>query len=179
MNCRKVNNLLSAYIDGELTGADQLQVRLHLRTCGCCSEEHESLEETKQILARLSARTPNPELEDRILQRLAEEANRPIPKFDPRGWWGLLGEPDRAALRSGAVFAVVALAALIYTFQPMRTSEPQQAQMAEAYRPAHRMEMQPPIPLRHMLEVHNVGGAAQPANTGVIPVSDVMHGGLP
>ena len=179
MNCRKVNSLLSAYIDGELTGAEQLHVRRHLRSCGCCSDEHESLEQTKQILARLATRNPNPALEDRILQRIAEEASRPVPKFDVRGWWGLLGEPDRAALRSGAVFAVVALAALLFTLQPMRSSEPQQSQMAGIHRLAPRLEAQPPIPLRDMLELHDVGGAAQPASTGVIPVSNVVDGGSP
>jgi anti-sigma factor RsiW len=178
VNCRKVNSLLSAYIDGEVTGSEQIHIRRHLRECNGCCEEHESLQQTKQILSRLSTRNPGPVLEERILQRIAEEAERPVPKFDFRGWWGLLPEPDRAALRSGAVFALFALAALLYFRLPVSISD--QAPLVAQNNPSHTpTDVLRPMPLKNMLEIHNVGGAAQPVSAGVMPVSNVSNGSAP
>jgi anti-sigma factor RsiW len=179
VNCRKANSLLSAYIDGELTGTEQLQVRQHLRVCNCCVEEHESLQQTKQILARLSARAPKPALEERILQRIADEAKRPVPRLDFRGRWGLLAEPDRAALRSFAVLGVVALAAMLYLRLPAGVGTPNPSQIAVQNHTILQPEFQPPIPVRNMWAIHNVGGAAQPVSTGVMPVSDSSQSGAP
>ena len=36
MNCGRVSNQLSAYIDRELTGAEMLSVRGHLGDCDSC-----------------------------------------------------------------------------------------------------------------------------------------------
>ena len=179
MNCRKVNSLLSAYIDGEVTGVEQLHIRRHLRECNGCCEEHESLQQTKEIMARLATRNPGPILEERILQRIAEEAERPVPKFDFRGWWGLLPEPDRAALRSGAVFAIFALTALLYLRLPVTVLETTQPLVANSSPSVQREDPLRPVPLRDMLEIHNVGGAAQPVSAGVMPVSNVSNGSAP
>ena len=179
MNCRKVNSLLSAFIDGELTGNEQLQVRQHLRICAACAEEHDSLQQTKQILARLSTRDPDPILEDRILERIAQEAGRSVPKLDVKGWWLLLAEPDRAALRSGAVFAIFALAALLYLRLPSAVSVSNQPLIATRPASTPAPEFPAPMPLRDMLEIHNVGGASQPTSTGVVPVSNMSDGADP
>jgi len=176
LNCRKANSLLSAYIDSELTGAEQPQVRGHLRSCDGCAEEYESLRRPKQLLARLSTRDPAAELEGRILHRLAVEANRPAARFNVRGWWSLLGEPDRAALRSGAVFAAVALVALIYVLQPLRGPANQPAMTASSYAQPPRIapvQIEPMpsmanVPLRDMVEIHHVNDSSQPMGGGVM-----------
>ena len=36
MNCRCAQNLLSAYVDGELAGVEMLRLREHLGVCPAC-----------------------------------------------------------------------------------------------------------------------------------------------
>ena len=47
MHCGRVSNLLSAYIDRELAGAEMLPIRHHLDVCPGCAAEHESLRRVK------------------------------------------------------------------------------------------------------------------------------------
>jgi anti-sigma factor RsiW len=58
MNCGRVSNQLSAYLDRELTGAEMLQIRGHLSACDSCRTEYEALSRMKMMLGRL--RTPEP-----------------------------------------------------------------------------------------------------------------------
>jgi anti-sigma factor RsiW len=58
MHCGRVSNLLSAYIDRELAGAEMLPIRRHLDACPGCAAEHESLRRVKALLAS----APPPEL---------------------------------------------------------------------------------------------------------------------
>jgi anti-sigma factor RsiW len=58
MNCGRVSNLLSAFADRELTGADMLQIRRHLNDCADCQAEYEALCRMKMMLGRLRAPTP-------------------------------------------------------------------------------------------------------------------------
>jgi hypothetical protein len=55
MLCSRVKNLLSAYCDHELTGAEMLQIRRHLDACNSCREEHAALRQVKQLLGALPA----------------------------------------------------------------------------------------------------------------------------
>src|SRR5258706_13132934 len=104
VNCRKTASLLSAYMDGELPGVEQLQIREHLKQCSSCNEEYESLLYTKRVLARLSLAAPRNFLEDRILDRLSEEAGRNAVRFAVRGWWAPLAQEQRGKiLRSGPI----------------------------------------------------------------------------
>lgn len=58
MNCRRVSSLVSAYIDGELTGIEMLEIRRHLDDCRACMLQYESLRHTKQLLSRLTYAAP-------------------------------------------------------------------------------------------------------------------------
>ena len=120
MNCRKVNSLLSAYIDSELTGTEQLQIRDHLRRCESCSAEYESLLYTKQMISRAALKVPRPSLEEEILQRIAVEDRRSPSPLRVRGWWSLMDEPARAQARTVALFAVFCALAMVYVLQPFR-----------------------------------------------------------
>jgi anti-sigma factor RsiW len=68
VNCRKVCSLLSAYIDGELTGAETLRIREHLSKCSTCRDEHESLLSTKLMISSLRVAEPDPGFEERLLE---------------------------------------------------------------------------------------------------------------
>ncbi|MCE5323992.1 zf-HC2 domain-containing protein [bacterium] len=70
MNCRRVVSLMSAYVDGELTGAEMLEIRRHLGDCTDCTEEYESIRLVKQMLFRLDAVKPRQDLAASILTTL-------------------------------------------------------------------------------------------------------------
>ncbi|HYG60179.1 MAG TPA: anti-sigma factor, partial [Symbiobacteriaceae bacterium] len=53
MNCDGVRNLLSAYLDGELSAGELLRVEEHLRRCHCCADEVDSLRQTIALVASL------------------------------------------------------------------------------------------------------------------------------
>jgi len=63
-------NLISAYVDGELTGVEMLEIRRHLSDCMECSEEYESLRMTKLAVSRLRTVAPRPEFAAELLQKL-------------------------------------------------------------------------------------------------------------
>ncbi|MDW8107058.1 MAG: anti-sigma factor [Armatimonadota bacterium] len=95
MNCRYVQSRLSAYLDFELSGVEQQQIRNHLEQCVECSRELESLRITKMLLRQLSVVAPSGGAE-RVLQRLQLEtapAPRRLFAFSWRGtrWWQFAG----------------------------------------------------------------------------------------
>jgi hypothetical protein len=53
MNCDGVRDLLSAYLDGELSPGELLRVEQHLRRCHCCADEVDSLRQTIALVASL------------------------------------------------------------------------------------------------------------------------------
>lgn len=72
MNCRRVTNSISAYVDGELTGAEMLEIRRHLSDCRECSEEYELVRTMKFAVARLRTVAPPGHLAASIVARLDE-----------------------------------------------------------------------------------------------------------
>ena len=50
MTCKETQDLLSAYLDRQLTPADLSDVRLHLETCAACRAEEHSLLQLKEAL---------------------------------------------------------------------------------------------------------------------------------
>ena len=73
MNCRKVNQLLSAYMDGELRGVEQRQVFEHLARCSDCEQEYESFLQMKRMLGCMRTQHPTPDLQARIAYALTWE----------------------------------------------------------------------------------------------------------
>lgn len=76
MNCRKVNQLLSAYMDGELCGVDQRQVFEHLARCPECDQEYQSFLQMKRMLGCMRTQQPSPDLQARISYALTWEENQ-------------------------------------------------------------------------------------------------------
>jgi hypothetical protein len=82
VTCAQSKSMLSAYLDGAITGKQMQALDRHLRECSACENEYESLRRTQFVLARLGpARVP----EDLSLKlRLAishEAARRRTPRF--------------------------------------------------------------------------------------------------
>lgn len=53
MNCRRIQSMLSAYLDGELTGEEMIAVRHHVAGCEFCSDEYHSLQVVKRLLGSM------------------------------------------------------------------------------------------------------------------------------
>ena len=111
MNCRKIYQALSAYMDGELPGVDALVVRQHLASCPECRAEYEGLRHTKQLLSRLRMKEPRPDLPQDIVRRLETE-NRRATKVSVDAIWEQFAErlrsisPVSRSLAFGASLAV-------------------------------------------------------------------------
>lgn len=73
MNCQRVQQLVSPYLDHRLTGAEMLEMQRHLEHCGSCAAEYQAALEIKVLLRSLSSREPVGSLEARIAQRLDQE----------------------------------------------------------------------------------------------------------
>jgi anti-sigma factor RsiW len=69
MNCGRVCNQLSAYIDRELTGAEMMLVRQHLGDCEACQSEYDALCRMKMLLGRLATPAPQPDFVAATLRR--------------------------------------------------------------------------------------------------------------
>jgi len=71
-------NSISAYVDGELTGAEMLEIRRHLSDCRECSEEYELTRTMKFAVARLRTVTPPEYLAASIVARLDQVS---VPRY--------------------------------------------------------------------------------------------------
>jgi anti-sigma factor (TIGR02949 family) len=80
MNCNRVEQLLSPYLDGAVTGTEMQALRAHLDSCPACSREYSLLRRTQQLLA-ISSRPSVPDdlgLKLRLaISREAAQTRRP------------------------------------------------------------------------------------------------------
>lgn len=106
MNCSRITNLLSAYIDGELTGQEMLEIRHHLASCNECQDEYESLRSTKQMMSHLRRMSPRDGFATDIITRLDDIKVPAYQRFFTR----LAGAAKRNLAPVGAAAAVCALA---------------------------------------------------------------------
>jgi len=90
MNCRKAQEMLSAYHDGELSVADRARVGAHLRSCPDCTALLESM---SRIDAAAEVPDPGPEYWERfnrrVEERIGREESRPqaiLGSRPKRGW---------------------------------------------------------------------------------------------
>jgi len=62
MNCQRIEELLSAYLEGDLSPEDKREVEAHLEACSSCSELLSALRETQEALAGFPELEPSPAL---------------------------------------------------------------------------------------------------------------------
>jgi len=103
LNCRRVSNLLSAYVDKELAGAEMLEIRAHLSRCSHCQSEHDQLQQTKQLLGALALRAPrDPDRYEALLLRtITEQEARQGRTSSLLGWLPDLFETSRLRQQGG------------------------------------------------------------------------------
>jgi Putative zinc-finger len=76
MTCMQSKSMLSAYLDGAVTGKQMQALDRHLRECSACQSEYESLRHTQLVLARLGpARVPE-DLSLKLRLAISHEASR-------------------------------------------------------------------------------------------------------
>lgn len=79
MTCGHVKRLLSAYIDGELSGLEMLRIRDHLGQCAACNGEVEALRAVKSLLLQQPAVEPSADFESRLVGAVFA-STPPLPK---------------------------------------------------------------------------------------------------
>ena len=83
MNCQETQNLIHAYLDGELDLVKSLEIEEHLRGCQACSQTYQNhlALRTAMNTGSLYFRSPAP-LRKRI-QSAVRQADRPAPRAVP------------------------------------------------------------------------------------------------
>ena len=76
LDCRQIEELLSGYLDGELTQGDRQRVELHLESCPTCRQSYEELANLRQGVAELSFGEMSREQWSQIMNDLPVRASR-------------------------------------------------------------------------------------------------------
>jgi anti-sigma factor RsiW len=54
LDCKQIDDMLSGYLDGELTQGDRQQVEVHLETCAGCRSVYDQLASLRQTVGQMS-----------------------------------------------------------------------------------------------------------------------------
>ncbi len=73
MECTRTENLLSAYLDGDLPEREREGFAEHLRQCPLCAGEEKALKETLSLLRNLPAEKAPPGLLEGVRRRIGQE----------------------------------------------------------------------------------------------------------
>ena len=76
MTCAHVRSMLSAYLDGAITGKQMHGLSGHLRTCSSCSNEYEGLRRTQAMLAAIGRTKAPDDLSLKVRLAISHEAAR-------------------------------------------------------------------------------------------------------
>ena len=74
MTCVQVKSMLSAYLDGAVTGKQMYSLGRHLEDCGSCEQEYESLRRTQQLLAKIRRAKAPEDLSLKLRLAISREA---------------------------------------------------------------------------------------------------------
>ena len=109
MKCRQAQQLLSAYLDGELAAAQAAALETHLPACSACRQELEALRAISESLGEILRRVEPPaDLLDRVMARVRE-----IQAAGPGARWRAAENPAWKKLAVGVGLAAgIGLAAL-------------------------------------------------------------------
>lgn len=106
MNCREIREVLSPYLDGELSPSEAAEVTVHLGACEICRGELQALRLTSRLAASLPARRLKMDLAETVVAQASQSTwlDRLSALRD------LVAPPGRFLVREyGRAIAVVAL----------------------------------------------------------------------
>jgi anti-sigma factor RsiW len=120
LDCKKIQPLLSEYVDGTLPLDTAWEVKLHVASCGVCDRVAAELAATAALLQSLPTYEPSADFEAALAKRLADQVLTPKrPALGRRileassAWWS---RPFvRPALASGVALAALVPTALFLT----------------------------------------------------------------
>lgn len=103
MNCHRARQLISPYLDQQLTGREMLALQQHFSECASCEAERHSIRQVKMLLRGLHPARPRPDLTGMIAVRLsdAEQAR-----------WRVVSLPAPRPQRARRLAAALALSCL-------------------------------------------------------------------
>ncbi len=131
MKCKDIRELLSTYIDDELSQADARAVEKHLSDCAACAEALTNLNQVVDIVADIPpvtmSETSAQRLEAAIEARLSP-ANKPMKTEEKTPWWKWFATPAFGAIAASA--AVLAIAVVLTS--PSLKTNVQQREMLSA-----------------------------------------------
>lgn len=120
LNHHRANQLLSAYLDGELSASESAGVQEHLMDCSLCRGAYEDLRITKGLLSQLPLAEPPAEFwpgvrePERARSHVPPAAHR-IRGVGPaaRSWWPVLVYRPAWAIAAALVVLAIALTPMI------------------------------------------------------------------
>lgn len=128
MTCRQARELISPYLDQQLTGAQMLALQKHLSGCAACAAEHDEVHQVRVLLRSLTAIRPAQRMENQIARRVADaeqDASAPFweqaatHKIVGPAAWRPLTRPQRGRRLAGALaLSCVGLLVLAAPFAP-------------------------------------------------------------
>lgn len=74
MDHQRAQELLSDYLDGELTGEELAKVEEHLQECEECQAERDSLESTLSVLSGLEPAEPPPDFLQQVNRKIRRKS---------------------------------------------------------------------------------------------------------
>ncbi|NLY91567.1 MAG: hypothetical protein GX081_08185 [Firmicutes bacterium] len=112
MNCHRVQSLLSAYLDQELSPEEQRLIRNHIFHCPICAENFEDLSHIKSYLGNLEPPFAQADLD--LLDQFLFDHLHANPSFSANPWvWG-----KRLALTTACVFLFLMTAFYLFPVEP-------------------------------------------------------------
>ena len=111
MTCVQAKSMLSAYLDGTVTGKQMFAVSRHIQDCGPCEQQYESLRRTQQVLANIGRAKAPEDLSLKLRLAISREVARARQPY-----FGNLALRLENALRAFMVPATAGLVATIAIF---------------------------------------------------------------
>jgi Putative zinc-finger len=111
MTCAQAKSMLSAYLDGAITGKQMFALGRHLEDCGSCEQQYQSLRHTQQLLAKIGRTKPPEDLSLKLRLAISREA-----AHLRQPYFGNLALRMQNALRGFMVPATAGLVATVAIF---------------------------------------------------------------
>ena len=111
MQCDRARELIGAYIDGELSGAERQAVAKHVKTCAACASLATDFQQLRDDLIAAGRETLPESLMDRVQAALVVENGEPVPleaKSATRRAWFFHASKLAAALALACVLSSLA-----------------------------------------------------------------------
>ncbi len=107
VQCRELDDLLSAFQDGELSKDAQKAVRKHIKSCEHCQETEKDLRAVAGVVAGLTPILPSPGWVESVLEKLKQPGAQPPPGGQSQPSPGQVIPPAASAPPGGAAGALV------------------------------------------------------------------------